>query len=166
MFFKKDGNKEYQLVNLTLEGKLTYQNLRLRNKLVLAVKSFNRWDILSSVQFLTKSKGLDEPFKLVHRVVDVVDRGNRNSFVTLLWYSVDKPKNSYAQVPVFVKKTGNENFQEKVYVNFEIDDFHQLIDVRNCLKVKVFANQSNCNFSIKNNCNHLVFFVFLLIESR
>ena len=40
------------------------------------------------------SKDMDEQFKLAHKLVYVVDIANRKTYMTLLRYSVDKPKSS------------------------------------------------------------------------
>ena len=66
---------------------------------------------------------MDEPFKLAHKVVDVVYRANRKICVTLLRYSVDKPEISYAQVRIFAMKKVEEKFQQIVFVNYNFEEF-------------------------------------------
>ena len=83
--------------------------------------------------------------KLVHKVIDVVDRPKRRICVTLLRYKVDKPETSYAQVRLFGRKTQEEKFQQIVYVNYKLDEFVYLLDVMNSVYDKVVANQSNSN---------------------
>ena len=51
---------------------------------------------------------MDEQLKLAHRTVDVVDRENKKTCLTLLRYSVDKPENSFAQVRFFAVKKEDE----------------------------------------------------------
>ena len=54
------------------------------------------------------SQDMREQLKLAHKVVDVVAPANRKIFVTLLRYSVDKPKSCYAQVRFFARKKEDE----------------------------------------------------------
>ena len=67
------------------------------------------------------SKDMDEQLELPHKVVDVVDRANRNICVTLLRYNVDKPDSSYAQVRIFARKKEDEKFQQVVYVRYKLE---------------------------------------------
>ena len=80
------------------------QFMRLRNQLVNATESFAAGEILTPVLIPTISKDMDQPIKLAHNVVDVVDRANRKICVTLLRCHVDKPDSSYAQVRLFAEK--------------------------------------------------------------
>ena len=89
---------------------------------------------------------MEEQLKLVHMVIDVVDRPNRRICLTLLRYKVDNPETSYAQVRLFGWKKEEENFQQIVYVNYRLDDFVYLLDVINSVYDKVFANQHFCIF--------------------
>ena len=57
---------------------------------------------------------MEEQLKLVHKVIDVVDRPNRRICVTLLRYKVDNPETSYAQVRLFGSKKVEEKFQQTV----------------------------------------------------
>ena len=93
------------------------QFMRLRNQLVNAAETFARGENLIPVLIPTMSKDMDEQLKLVHKVVDVVDRANRKIFVTLLRYNVDKPESSYAQVRLFEREKEDEKFQQVVCVN-------------------------------------------------
>ena len=61
----------------------------------------------------TLSKDMDEQLKLAHNVVDIVDQANREIFVTLLLYSVDKPESSYAQVRRFCKEEGGREISKE-----------------------------------------------------
>ena len=70
--FKKDGNKEFQLVqNLTVGEPDFKQFLRLRNQLVNAAENVTREQVLTPVLLSTMSKDMDEQLKLAHKVVDV-----------------------------------------------------------------------------------------------
>ena len=60
-----------------------------------------------------------------------MDQANRKVSVTLLWYSVDKPESSYAQVPLIAWKKEDEKFQQTVYVNYKTEEFIYLLDVMN-----------------------------------
>ena len=87
---------------------------------------------------------MEEQLKLVHKVIDVVDRPNRRICVTLLRYKVDNPETSYAQVRQFGRKKEEEKFQQIVYVNYRLDEFVNLLDVKNSVYDKVIANQPIC----------------------
>ena len=88
---------------------------------------------------------MEEQLKLVHKVIDVVDRPKRRICVTLLRYKVDNPESSYAQVRLFGRKTEEEKFQQIVYVNYKLDEFVYLLDVMNSVYEEVIANQPICN---------------------
>ena len=88
---------------------------------------------------------MEEQLKLVHKVIDVVDRPNRRICVTLLRYKVDIAENSYAQIRLFGRKKEEENFQQSVYVNYKLDEFVYLLDVMISVCDEVIANQPICN---------------------
>ena len=88
---------------------------------------------------------MEEQLKLVHKVIDIVDRPMRKTCVTLLRYKVDNPETSYAQVRLFGRKKEDEKFQQIVYVNYKLDEFVYLLDVMNSVYDKVIANQPICN---------------------
>ena len=75
-------------------------------------------------------KDWDEQLKLAHKAVDVVDRTNRKIFVTLLRYIKDKSESSYAQVRIFARKKDDEKFQQVVYVNYKLEEFIYLLDLK------------------------------------
>ena len=87
---------------------------------------------------------MEEQLKLVHEVIDVVDRPNRKICVTLLRYKVDNPETSYAQVLLFGRKKEEEKWQQIVYVNCKLYEFVYLLDVMNSVYDKVIANQPIC----------------------
>ena len=121
------------------------QFIRQRNQLVVAADHFLRQQNLSPVLQSTLSKDMEDQLKLVHEVIDVVDRPKRRICVTLLRYKVDNPDTSYAQVRLFGRKTEEEKFQQIVYVNYKLDEFIYLLDVMNSVYDKVIANQPICN---------------------
>ena len=88
---------------------------------------------------------MEEQLKLVHKVIDVVDRSNRKICVTLLRYKMDNQETSYAQVRLFGRKNEEENFRQIVHVNYRLDEFVYLLDVMNSVYDKVIANQPICN---------------------
>ena len=88
---------------------------------------------------------MEEQLKLVHKVIDVVDRPNRRICVTLLRYRADNPETSYAQVRLFARKKEVEKFQQIVYVNYKLDEFVCLLNVMYSVYEKVIANQPICN---------------------
>ena len=121
------------------------QFIRQRNQLFVAADSFLREQNLSPVLQSTLSKVMEEQLKLVHKVIDVVDRPNRSICVTLLRCKVDNPETSYAQVRLFGRKKAEEKFQQIVYVNYKLDEYIYLLDVMNSVYDKVIANQPICN---------------------
>ena len=92
--------------------------MQLRNQLVIAEEHFAREENVSSVLIPTKSKDMYELLKLAHKLVDVVNRANREICVTLLRYNVDKPDSSYAQVRLINRKKEDKKSQQVVYVNY------------------------------------------------
>ena len=93
------------------------QFIRQRSQLVAAAYNFLRGQNLSPVLQSTVSKDMEEQLKLVHKVLDIVDRPNRKICVTLLRHKADNPETSYAQVRLFGRKKEEEKFQQIVYVN-------------------------------------------------
>ena len=135
--FRKDDKKDFRLVqNLTMGEADFNQFMRLRNQTVNAAENVAREETLTSVLIPTMSKDMDEQMKLAHKVNDVVDRANRKICVTLLRYNVDKPECSYAQVRLFARKKEDERFQQVVYVNYKLEDFIYLLDVKNSVYYK------------------------------
>ena len=121
------------------------QFIRQRNQLVVAADNFLREQNMSSVLQSTLSKDMEEQLKLVHKVIDVVDRPKRRICVTLLRYKADNPDTSYAQVRLLGRKTEEEKFQQLLYVNYRLDEFIYLLDVKNSVYDKVIAKQPICN---------------------
>ena len=140
--FKRENKiADFQLrQNLSMGEADFNQFIRQRNQLVVAADNFLREENLSPVLQPTLCKDMEEQLKLVHKVIDVVDRPNRKICVTLLRYKADNPDTSYAQVRLFGRKTEEEKFQEILYVNYRLDDFINLLDVMNSVYDKVIAN--------------------------
>ena len=113
MFKGGDKNAEFlPRQNLSM-GEVDFnQFIRQRNQLVVAADNFLREQNLLPVLQSTQSKDIEEQLKLVHKVIDVVDRPNKKSCVTLLRYKVDYPETSYAQVRLFGRKKEEEKFQQ------------------------------------------------------
>ena len=84
---------------------------------------------------------MEEQLKLVHKVIEFVDRPNRRICVTLLRYKANNPDTSYAQIRLFGWKKEEEKFQQIVYVNYKLDIFVYLLDVMSSVYDKVNANQ-------------------------
>ena len=82
---------------------------------------------------------MEEQLKLLHKVIDVVDRPNRRNCLTLLPYKLDTPEPSYAQVCLFGRKTEEEKNQQILYVNYEFEEFVYLPDVINSVYDNVIA---------------------------
>ena len=119
--------------------------MRLRNQLVIVVENFAREENLFPVMIPTMSKDMDKQLKLAHEVVDVLDRANRQIFVTLVWYNVDKPESSYAQVRFLARNKEAEIFKQVVYVKCKFKEFIYLLDVMSSVYHKVIANKLICN---------------------
>ena len=146
VFKRGDKKAEIRLKqNLSMGEADLNQFIRQRNQLVVAADSFLREETLLPNFQSTLSKDMEEQLKLVHKVIDVVDRPNRKICVTLLRYKVDNPDTSYAQGRLFGRKTEEEKFQQIVYVNYRLDEFIYLLDVMNSVYDKVIANQPVCN---------------------
>ena len=143
--FKKVDNKKFGLVqNLTMGEPSFNQLMRLRNQLVNAAENFAKEEKLTPVLIPTMSKDMDEQLRLAHKLVNVVDRANKELFVTLLRYNVDKPENSYAQVHLFPRKKEGKKFQQVVYVNYKREKIIYLLDDVNSANDKAITNQPNC----------------------
>ena len=82
-----------------------------RDQLVFAADNFLKKQNFSPVLQSTLPKDMEEQLKLVHEVIDVVDRPNRRNCVTLLRYKVDNPETSYAQVRLLGRKKEKEKIQ-------------------------------------------------------
>ena len=131
--------------NLTMGEADFNQFMRLRNQLVNAAENFATEEKLNPVLIPTLSKDMDEQLKLVHKLVDVVDRANTKICVTLLRYNEDKPESSYAQVRIFARQNEDEMFQQFVYVNYKLEEFIYLLHVMNSVYGKVSTYQPICN---------------------
>ena len=146
VFKNEDKNAEFRLRQNFSMGEADFnQFIRQRNQLVVAADNFLREENLSPVLQSTLSKDMEEQLKLVHKVIDVVDRPNRKIFVTLLRYKAGNPDTSYAQLRLFGRKKEEENFHQIVYVDYRFDEFICLLDVMNSMYDKVIANQPICN---------------------
>ena len=91
------------------------------------------------------AKDMEEQLKLIHKVVEVVDRPHRKICVTMLRYNVEKPETSYVQVRLFGRRKDEEKFNQIVYVNYKLDEFIYLLDVMNSIYDKVITNEPVCN---------------------
>ena len=100
------------------------QFVRQRNQLVVAADNFLREENLSPVLQSTLSKDMEEQLKLVHKVIDVVDRPKRRICVTLLRYKADNPDTSYAKDRLFGRKTEEENFKKLCMSTIDLTNFY------------------------------------------
>ena len=146
VFKREDKNAEIRLRQKLSMGETNFnQFIRQRNQLVVAADNLLREQNLLPVLQSTLSKDVEEQLKLVHKVIDVVDRPNRRICVTLQRYKVCNPEASIAQARLFGRKKEEEKFQQYVYVNYKIDEYIYLLDVMNSVYDKVIANQHTCN---------------------
>ena len=92
VFKRENKNAEFRLrQNLTMGEADFNQFIRQRNQLVVAADKFLREQNLSPILHSTLSKDMEEQLKLVHKVIDAVDRSRRRICVTLLRYKADHP---------------------------------------------------------------------------
>ena len=85
VFKREDKNAEIRPRQKLSMGEADFnQFIRQRNQLVVAADNFLREQTLSPVLQSTLSKHMEEQLKLVHKVIDVVDRPHRRTCVTLL----------------------------------------------------------------------------------
>ena len=146
VFKREDKNAEFRLRQDLSMGEADFnQFIRQANQLVVAADNFLREENLSPVLQSTLCKDMEEQLKLVHKVIDVVDRPKRRIYVTLMRYKADNPDTSYAQVRLFGRKTEEEKIQQIEYVNYRLDELIYLLDVMNSVYDKVIANQPICN---------------------
>ena len=132
VFKREEKNAEFRLRQNLLMGEADFnQFIRQRKQPVVAADNFFSEENLSPVLQSTLWKDMEEQLKLVHKVIDVVDRPKRRICVTLQRYNADNPDTSYAQVRLFGRKTEEEKFQQIVYVNYRLDEFIYLLDVMN-----------------------------------
>ena len=117
------------------------QFMRLRNQLVNAAENFAWEENLTPVLISALSKDKEEQLKMAHKLVKVVDRGNRKNCVTLLWYNVDEPESSHSQFRLIAMKKEDEKFQEIVFVNSKNEEFICLLVLVNSVYDKVITNQ-------------------------
>ena len=120
-------------------------NQFVRQRSQLAADNFLKEQTFSLVLQSTLSRDMEEQLKLLHKVIDNVDRPNRRICMTLTRYKADNPETSCAQVRLFGRKREEEKFQQIVYNNYKLDELVYLIDVMNSVYDKVIANQPNCN---------------------
>ena len=115
VFKREEENAEFRLRQNFSMGEAGFnQFVRQRNQLVVAADIFLREENLSPVLQSSLCKDMEEQLKLVHKVIDVVDRSKRKLCVTLLRYKLGNPDTSYAQVRLFGRKTEEEKFQQIV----------------------------------------------------
>ena len=146
VFKREDKNAEFWLRQTFLMGEADFKRfIRQRNQLNVAADNFLREQKLPPVLQSKLSKDMEEQLKLVHKVIDIVDRPKWRICVTLLRYKVDNPETSSAQVCLFGRETEEEKFQQIVYVNYKLDEYVYILDVMNSVYDKVIANQPICN---------------------
>ena len=163
---REDKNADFRLrQNLSIGEADFNQLIRQRNQLRVAAYNVLREEKLSPVLQSTLCENMEEQLKLVHKVIDVVDRPKRRICVTLLRYKVDNLDTSYAQVCLFGRKTEEEMFQQNVYVNYKFDEFIYILDVMNSLYDEGIANQPICKFLQKVIATIYSKHLFFLFES-
>ena len=108
---------------------------------------------------------MDEQHKLSHKLVDVIDRANKNICVTLLQSRVDKPESSYTQFRFFARKKQDENYEQNFHVKYKLEEFIFLLDIMKSLNDKVITNQLTCNL-FKNDFHLFIPHHFSLCSNK
>ena len=103
---------------------------------------------------------MDEQLKLAQKVVDVVDRPDRNICATLLRYTLAKPDSSYAQVRIVARKKEDEKYQQSFYVNNKLEEVIYIRDVMNSIYDKDITNKTI--FKVLNS-NYFFLIIFLSV---
>ena len=143
---KKDENKQFRLPQDVTMGEADFiRFIRRGNQLVVARRNLSREENLPHVQVILLAKDMEEQIKLTHKVVEVVDRSHRKICVTMVRYNVEKPETSYVQMRLFQRRKDEKKFNQFVYVNYTLDGFNILFDVKNSVYDKVIPNELFCN---------------------
>ena len=139
---REDKNTEFRPRQNLSTGEADFsQFIRQRNQLAVAADNFLREQTLSSVLQSTLSKDMEEQLKLVHKVIDNVDRPNRRICVTLLRYKADNPETSYPQVRLFGRKNEEEKFNKLCMSILNLTNFNTfLTSWIQCLIKKLLTN--------------------------
>ena len=88
---------------------------------------------------------MDKQIRLANKLVDVWDRPYRKISVTLLRCNMEKPRISYAQFRMFLRKKEDRKFQRIFYVNYKLDEVIYRLDVLNSVYDKGITNKPVCN---------------------
>ena len=116
VFKREEKNAEARLrQNFTMGEADLRQFIWQRNQLVVAADNVLREQNLPPVLQSTLFKDMEDQLKLVHKMIDVVDRSSRRICVTLPRYKKDNPETSYAQVRLLGRKKEEEKFQQKSF---------------------------------------------------
>ena len=125
VFRRENKNAEFQLrKNFTMGEADFSQFIRQSNHLVVAAFNFFREQNLSPVLQSTQSEDVEEQLKLVHKVIDVLDRPKGTICVTLPRYKADNPDTSYAQGRLFGWNTEEEKFQQLCLSTVELTNLY------------------------------------------
>ena len=93
--FQEEDNKDFRLVRDITTGESDFNQFQqIFNQLVIAAENLAAEQNLSQIHITTMSKEMTEQLKLSHRVVEIVARPNRKTFVTMQQHNVDKPESS------------------------------------------------------------------------
>ena len=117
VFKRENKNAEFGLRQKFTMGEADFdQFIRQRNQLVVAADNILREQNLPPGLQSTLYKDMEEQLKLVHKVIDVVDRQNRKNCITLLLYKVDNPKTSMLKFVYSDGRRRTKNFS-KMYMS-------------------------------------------------
>ena len=143
---QENGNDKFRLVQKSTMGVPDLkQRMKIRSRLFVAADIFRRKQNLSPVEIPNFSEDLYEKLKLAQIVAEFSDRANRKLCVTLVWYKVDKPRNSYSDVRIIARKKDDDKFQQNVYVSYALEDFIYLFDTMTSVYCNVFTNKPFCS---------------------
>ena len=96
LFKREDKNAEFRLRQYLSMGETHFNQLiRQRNQLIVAADNFFKEQNLSLVLQFALSKDKEEQLKLVHKVIDVVDRPNKNHLCDTAAILGGQPRNLF-----------------------------------------------------------------------
>ena len=90
--------------------------MRLRNHVAIAAENFGNEENLSPVLIPTLSEDMDDQLELAHKLVDEVDRANRN-FCDSVAVEHGQGREFICSSPKFGRNKEDEKFQQFAYKN-------------------------------------------------
>ena len=142
--FPRKMTTEFRLVqNLRKAEADLNQFMRLRNQLVTAAENFAREENLSPLLIPTLSKHMDEQLKLAKKVVDVVDRANKD-LCDSATVQCGQAREFLCSSPIICKEKEDEKFQQIVYVKYKLEEVIYVTATMSSLYDTIITNQPIC----------------------